>query len=180
MEHTLKCQKLQNTGAEESQTSSRALTSDLPNDLDKPIGIGYQRISKKLDEASDGELSDLDEGDEEEPSILVSKESGVSIVTKSAHTFDTVFDNLSKSQQSPSTVTSALPSTVEYNFQDIFKRILEDNESQSTWTSFNSESIETGHLRVPELPSEALVRKVFRCTICGDRLRNITDRLKWK
>ena len=142
--------------------------------------LRYQRISRMLEEASDRELTDQDEGDELEQSAVLYEESTISTATKSTFMSSSIFDNQPKSQQSSANFTSTLPSAAEYAFQDVSKKIQKDSESQTTWTSFNSDMIYSGQLRVPTLPSEALTKKTFRCTVCGDRLRTITDRLAWK
>ncbi len=76
----------------------------------------YQRTSRKIEEASDGELIDQDEGDEREQSIFLSKELAISTATKSANTSVLTFDNQS-SQISTAIVKSTVPSTVEYSFK---------------------------------------------------------------
>ena len=146
--------------------------------LEETNWLRYQRISRKLGDASDGELTDNDEVDEPKRDVLSFDESAISTVTKSTSTSSSIFDNQHKNQKSPANSTSALSSAIEYVFQDISKRSPKDNESQTISTSFNSVKLHPGHLHVPTLSSEALTKKPFPCT--GDKLSNITNQLARK
>ena len=141
--------------------------------------LRFERVSKKLEEASDGEFSDEDveKGDFIAP--LPKSESAISTATKSSFVYDSVFGTNSVGEKSTITTALTLSSS---NFEGEFrpKKVVDDNASQATWTSAISDVDDLTKLHVPKLPTEALMKKAFRCTVCGDKLWNVKEQLSWK
>lgn len=138
----------------------------------------FERVSKKLEEASDGEFSDEEVENEDFDAPVPKTESAISTATKSSFVYDSVFGTNSIGKKSTITTAFSLSSNVEGEFRP--KELRDETASQATWTSVISDMEDPSKLHVPKLPTEAFVKKAFRCTICGDRLWNVKNQLSWK
>lgn len=143
----------------------------------------FERVTKKLEEASDGEVSDGEsengELENKDPNIpLPQTESAISTATKSSFVYNSILGTDSLGGKSTITTANTILSNSGGEFRPKEQR--DDTASQATWTSIISDMGDISKLHVPKLPTEALVKKSFRCTVCGDRLCNVKDQLSWK
>ena len=142
----------------------------------------FERISKQLEEASDGELTDSEEATDDKTlgTPPENTASGISTTTKSTFVSDSVFSTKLSDQTSQPTTAPTLLSDPEYNFHLDAKVGFDDSASQGTWTSGISQSDDLSRLRVPPLPEAVITKAAFRCTVCGDRVKDVKNRLDWK
>ena len=139
----------------------------------------YQRISQKLenaepfDEESESEDDDDDsEGPADLPQFTAS--------TISSADPSSIFS--SAGRQTNTTGTSMSNSTFDYAFPVRRKgRITKDLRSQATYTSvMSNDQGERGWLKIPAMPKAVESGRVFRCTVCGDRHKDIISQTEWK
>ncbi|KAH0559286.1 hypothetical protein GP486_004202 [Trichoglossum hirsutum] len=79
------------------------------------------------------------------------------------------------------TVATVSTPSIAYSFRALPKMAHADVASQTTYAStLSEESEKKGWLRVPPLPEGAISGNRFRCTVCGDKVRNIMSRVDWK
>ncbi|KAH0541224.1 hypothetical protein FGG08_004280 [Glutinoglossum americanum] len=130
----------------------------------------FQRVTQRLENAKGGNPDDSsDEG------YLKSEEDAIPelpVIPKGAQDQD--------SGLGTTVAATSLPEAI-YSFRTFPKTARADTASQATYTSALSEDPgESDWLQVPPLPEGATLRGSFRCTVCGDKLKNVKSRVDWK
>ena len=85
-------------------------------------------------------------------------------------------------RQTHTTGTSVSNDAFDYAFPVVRKRrVAKDLKSQATYTSvMTNDQGERGWLKIPAMPKAVESGKSFRCTVYGDKQKNITNQTEWK
>ena len=139
----------------------------------------YQRVSKMLNDAepveNDSESEDTDdEGDE------LGNLPDFTETTKSSADPSSIFSSVGR--QTNTTGTSVSNNAFDYAFPVARKRhVAKDLKSQATYTSvMTNDQGERGWLKIPAMPKAVELGKTFRCTVCGDKQKDIISQTEWK
>ncbi|KAK4691720.1 hypothetical protein P7C71_g5341, partial [Lecanoromycetidae sp. Uapishka_2] len=139
----------------------------------------YQRVSKKLDDAEPFEDKSESE-DTDDESDRVGDLPEFTETTKSSADPSSIFSSVGR--QTNTTGTSVSKNDFDYSFPLARKRrIAKDLRSQATYTSVvTNDQGERGWLKIPAMPKAVGLGKSFRCTVCGDKQKDIINQTTWK
>ena len=100
--------------------------------------------------------------------------------TKSSADPSSIFS--SAGRQTNTTGTSVSNNAFDYAFPvNRKRRIGKDSKSQATYTSvMTNDQGERGWLKIPAMPKADEWGKTFRCTVCGDKQKDIINQAEWK
>ena len=139
----------------------------------------YQRVSKMLNDAEpvedDSESEDTDDEDDGLGDLPDFTET-----TKSSADPSSIFSSVGG--QTHTTGTSVSNNAFDYAFPVARKRRVDkDLKSQATYTSvMTSDQGERGWLKIPAMPKAVESGKSFRCTVCGEKQKDIINQTEWK
>ena len=139
----------------------------------------YQRVSKMLNDAErvedDSESEDTDDEDDGLGDLPDFTET-----TKSSVDPSSIFSSVGG--QTHTTGTSVSNNAFDYAFPVARKRrVAKDLMSQATYTSvMTNDQGERGWLKIPAMPKAIESGKGFRCTVCGEKQKDIINQTEWK
>ena len=139
----------------------------------------YQRVSKMLNDSepveNDSESEDTDDEDDGLGDLPDFTETTISSADPSS-----IFSSVGR--QTNTTGTSVSNNDFGYAFPVARKRrVAKDLKSQATYTSvMTNDEGERGWLKIPAMPKAVELGKAFRCTVCGDKQKDIINQTEWK
>ena len=100
--------------------------------------------------------------------------------TKSSADPSSIFSSVGR--QTQTTGTSVSNNAFDYAFPVARKRrVAKDLMSQATYTSvMTNDQGERGWLKIPAMPKAVESGKSFRCTVCGEKQKDIINQTEWK
>ena len=139
----------------------------------------YQRVSKMLNDAEPVENDSVSEDTDDEGDELGDLPEFTE-TTKSSADPSSIFS--SAGRQTNTTGTSASNNAFDYAFPVARKRrVAKDLKSQATYTSvMTNDQGERGWLKIPAMPKAVKLGKTLRCTVCGDKQKDIINQTEWK
>lgn len=139
----------------------------------------YHRVSLQWEIAEPFENQSESEDDDDD-SDKVGDLPNVTETTRSSADPSSIFS--SAGRQTNTTGTSVSNNNFDYAFPIARKRrMAKDIRSQATYTSvMSNDQGERGWLKIPAMPKAAESGKAFRCTICGDKCKEIFSQTEWK
>ena len=144
----------------------------------------YQRVWNKLQEMDALSLSsdDGEEDSNDEDNDEVAGLPDFSDATRSTRHQSSIFSSQGKPSYGGTTATSISQPGFDYAFpRSQRRRIAKDIRSQATYTSVMTEDRgNRGWLRIPKYPQAAMLGKPFRCTVCGEKLKDVMNQTDWK
>ncbi len=139
----------------------------------------YQRVSKTLNDAGPVE-NDSESEDTDDESDGLGDLPDFTEITKSSADPSSIFSSVGG--QTNTTGTSVSNNAFDYAFPVARKRLVaKDLKSQATYTSvMTNDEGERGWLKIPAMPKAVELGKTFRCTVCGDKQKDIINQTEWK